>query len=592
MKKRSVLVILIVLMLAALCAAGFYFGQRSGGAHASCSASQTAETEDAGIPADAVVVKSASELLAAIAPDTYIYIDAPVIELDSAPDYGFDYYGGAYTWLHTADNDYTLVIRGVSGLTIRGREGGTLINTCASSSDVLRLENCDEPQLIDLKLGHRSAQEGNFCLGSVLALDNCRGLLMSNCDLFGCGSIAVNAVYSDAVHIEDSVLHDCSLSAVCAVYCADIQLRGCEISRCGAGSYLGVLCGANCSGLALINCDIKDCSAAFLLDVMNTDAACLLGCEATGCSFSEALMQIYDYNVTVSGCALWDNEFGSCYSGSGNVALDGGGSILASFADFTRMEKKPFTGSYVGPSTLTGGMPYATASDIATPSDITFIDDISGMEFEEIHVGTVDELLAAIGPMRIIYLDGEAFDLSSASDYGIGSSEYYYWREEYDGYSLEISGLQGLTLVGGGMGETLVSAQPRYADVLSFNNCRDISLRDMTLGHNVEPGYCTGNVVGLLDCRNIDIQRCGLFGCGMIGINATNSSGLYVSESAIYDCSYLAAQLQFVDTAVFTDCSVTDCGSEEPGFNGFLLDSCSDIVFDGATLENGRTVID
>ena len=597
MKKRSVLAILIVLMLAALCAAGFYFGQRSGGVHASDHASQTAETEDAGIPSDAVVVKSASELLAAIAPDTYIYIDAPVIELDSAPDYGFDYYGGAYTWLHTADNDYTLVIRGVSGLTIRGREGGTLINTCASSSDVLRLENCDEPRLIDLKLGHRSAQEGNFCLGSVLALDNCRGLLMSDCDLFGCGSIAVNAVYSDAVHIEDSVLHDCSLSAVYAVYCADIQLRGCEISRCGAGSYLGVLCGANCSGLALINCDIKDCSAAFLLDVMNTDAACLLGCEATGCSFSEALMWITDYDVTVSGCALWDNEFGSCYSGDGSVARSGSGTALMTFADFNRMEKKAYTGTYYGPSTPAGGMPYTTASDIttpsdiATPSDVNFIEDITGMEFEEIHVSTVDELLSAIGPLRTVYLDGDNFDLSTASDYGTGSGEYYSWQEVYDGYELVISNLQGLNLVGGGMDKTLVSAQPRYADVISFNNCRDISLVDMTLGHSEASGSCTGDVVSIFNCKSVDITRCGLYGCGMIGVFASESSRICVSHSSIYDCSYLGVQLQYVDEAIFIECSITGCGSDEFGFNGLRLDECSEIIYNGQELDNGETVV-
>ena len=137
------------------------------------------------------------------------------------------------------------------------------------------------------------------------------------------------------------------------------------------------------------------------------------------------------------------------------------------------------------------------------------------------------------------------------------------------------------------MGVTLLSAVPRYADVLYFENCRDISLKDMTLGHRIEPGYCAGNVVELMLCTGVTIERCGLFGCGVIGICAANCSDLLVSESNIYDCSYLGAQLDNVEDALFTGCSVTDCGSDY-GFNGFFLNNCSGVFFDRDLLSDGE----
>ena len=597
MKNKKLLIICSLLLVAALLAAGFHFGPQKRGSSEGADQSAEPAAESREIPGDAVVVHSVSELLRAIAPDTYIYIDAAVIELDSAADFGFEYTDGHYTWQSNGGGDYTLLIRNAPGLTIRGRDGGTQLNTRSLSADVLSFDGCEGLCLEDLELGHRGVTGTEYCAGNVLHIENCGGAQIRGCDLFGCGAIAVNTVLSDGVRVRDCVLHDCSYAALYAERCTDLQLSECEISRCGRDSYIGVVYSFYCNGLALINCDIKDCANSALLDLAGSPDVCLLGCEATGCRFSEALMWITDYDVTVSGCALWDNEFGSCYSGDGGVARSGSGTALMTFADFSRMEKKAYTGAYYGPSTPAGGMPYTTASDIttpsdiATPSDVNFIEDISGMEFEEIHVSTVDELLSAIGPLRTVFLDGEKFDLSAATDYGTGSGEYYSWQEVYDGYELVISNLQGLNLVGGGMDKTLVSAQPRYADVISFNNCRDISLVDMTLGHSEAPGSCTGDVVSIFNCTSVDLTRCGLYGCGMIGIFASESSRICVSHSSIYDCSYLGVQLQYVDEAIFIECSITGCGGDEFGFNGLRLDECSEIIYNGQELDDGETVV-
>ena len=541
---------------------------------------------------EAVVVTDVAGLLNALAPGAVIEIDADQLALDRAPDYGFSYSAGAYTWEQAGWGEYALVIRGLDGLTIRGRsEGGTHLTTGATEANVLMLRDCRDLTLEGLTLGHRG--EPGFCSGDVLSCDGCEDILVRNCDLFGCGVTAVNAWKCTRLFLEGCTLRDCRAAAINATLCTNVQARNCAILRCGEGHNIAALCVASCNGFALINSVVRDGSGSCLLDEMNSSSVCLLGCEATGNQFSDALFRIYDGGVTVSGCALADNEFGSCYAGENCFAVTGSGKPLVSFADFARMELKPFTGEYIGPA------PYVTPGDLGTetyvsPGDLSLSppDPAPAWDGErtELHVQTVDELLEAIAPHTTVYLDGEEFDLSAASSYGGAGGAYYDWIDTYDGPGLVLHDLDDFSLVGGGMGVTLLSAVPRYADVLFFENCRDISLTDMTLGHRIEPGFCAGDVVELSLCTGVTIERCGLFGCGEIGINAGNCADLLVNESNIYDCSYLGAQLDNVEGALFTGCSVTNCGGEY-GFNGLLLYNCSGVFYDNTLLSDGKNIV-
>ena len=557
---------------------------------AGCAAPQSAPAEESAAPApETVVVSDVPGLLSALAPGALIEIDAENLRLDDAPDYGFAYSEGAYTWEAMGQGEYALVIRGLEGLTIRSaREGGTTLTTGATSANVLTLRDCRDLTLEGLTLGHRG--EPGFCSGDVLYCDGCEDLLLRGCDLFGCGVTAVNAWKCVRLMLEDCTLRDCRASAMNLTLCTNVQARGCDILRCGSDFYIAPLCVASCNGFALINSSICDGIGSVLLDEMNSSSVCLLGCEATGNRFSEALFRIYDGGVTVSGCALSENEFGSCYTSGSCYAVTGSGQDLVSFSDFVHMERKPFEGEYVGPA------PYVTPGDIGadpyvTPGDISYEAPPAAPAWDgertEVHVKTVDELLAAIAPHTTIYLDGEEFDLSTAADYGAGAAAYYSWVDTYDGPQLTLHDLDDLSLLGGGIGVTLVSAVPRYADVLYFENCRDISLADMTLGHRVEPGFCSGNVVELSRCTGVSIERCGLFGCGEIGVSASFCSDLLVSETNIYDCSFLGANLYKVEDALFSGCSITNCGGEW-GFNGIQLDGCSGVFYDRELLDDGE----
>lgn len=536
-------------------------------------------------PADAravVRVTDVGSFLGALADNTIIEFDAAQIKLDRAPDYGFSYDGGCYSWQRMGGGEYELVIRGLDGLTLRSAEGvSASISTGAMSADVLRFENCGDLTLEGLTLGHRGENKNGGCDGDVLSLDGCARVRLERCELYGCGVIGVNAYECENLHVLDCVIRDCLFSALNITACTDFQARDCEILRCGTQSPLAVLCAASCNGFALINSTVRDSQNSYLLDCMNSAAVCLLGCEAAGCRFSNALFCLYDGNVTVSGSALAGNEFGACYGGGAWVAVNGAGEELLSFRDFENMERKSFTGDYVGPIRhVTPGDVETPAPELAPPPS-----DWDGT-LSEVHVQTVDELLAAIAPHTTVYLDADEFDLSKASDYGTGQGAYYSWIDAYDGPELQLHDLQDFSLVGGGMGVTLLSAVPRYANVLSFENCSGLALSDMTIGHRPEPGFCTGDVLELNWCEGLKLDRCGLFGCGEIGIRASCCSDFVISDTNIYQCSYLGAYLEFVQDVLFTGCSVTDCGGEY-GFNGLTLYECSGVFFDKDRVPNG-----
>ena len=201
----------------------------------------------------------------------------------------------------------------------------------------------------------------------------------------------------------------------------------------------------------------------------------------------------------------------------------------------------------------------------------------------EVHVQDVDSFLAAIGPDTIIYLDGEIFDLSTARSYAQYSTEYYDWIN--DGPGLRIKNVKNLTIIGQGKDKTQLCAVPRTVDVLSFENCENLTLSSLTAGHTPEPGICSGGVLAYSGCKNMSVEDCGLFGCGIIGIGAESCEDMAIKNTDIYECSSGAARFYDCTDVVFTGCTVRDCGTPE-----FVCD-LSQVSYNGAELPQGNSQV-
>ena len=85
--------------------------------------------------------------------------------------------------------------------------------------------------------------------------------------------------------------------------------------------------------------------------------------------------------------------------------------------------------------------------------------------------------------------------------------------------------------------------EPRYAQVLNFEECHDLTLSGLTMGHT-ETGACSGDVLDFYGCRNINLSAMDIYGCGVYGIACYKGTGeLYVYSSTIRDCAYGALNI-------------------------------------------------
>jgi len=200
-------------------------------------------------------------------------------------------------------------------------------------------------------------------------------------------------------------------------------------------------------------------------------------------------------------------------------------------------------------------------------------------------VTTADEFLDAIAPNTEIIVDAELIDLSMAAGYGETDGEYYSWSQAYDGPELYISEVSNLVIRGIGEDRTanVISSVPRYSNVLNFLNCSKITVEGLTVGHTEEEGYCTGGVLRFMNCEEILVQNCGLFGCGTVGVRGESSRDIQIINNDIYDCSVGGIDLAFCDDVnadgnTFRELGnftfrVYDCGSvtcnDEPVFDSY-----------------------
>ena len=225
----------------------------------------------------------------------------------------------------------------------------------------------------------------------------------------------------------------------------------------------------------------------------------------------------------------------------------------------------------------------ATDEETEAPTEepIPFVVEIKPVITEtqnQVTVTTVDEFLAAIAPNTEIIVDATLFDLSTSKGYGEAKTDYYYWAEVYDGPELYITAVSNLTIRGAGEDHTVnvISSVPRYSNVLNFFNCSNIMVKGLTAGHTEEPGYCQGGVLFFLNCQDILVEDCGLFGCGTLGVKADSSKNIQIINNDIYDCSVGGVELTNCDDVNVDGNTFRDLGGSE-----FRVYGCGTVTCNG-----------
>ena len=193
-------------------------------------------------------------------------------------------------------------------------------------------------------------------------------------------------------------------------------------------------------------------------------------------------------------------------------------------------------------------------------------DTYGQMAGEAIKVSTSLEFIKALGSDRIIELAPGKYLLSEWDPY-IPDSEKgekqklphgVSWEDVFDGGELVITGIKNLTIRGlGDSRNTEIIVKPRYAFVLRFENCTGIVIEGLSAGHTVG-GYCSGGVFKFANSSQITISNTGMYGCGTEGLLLSDVSGMKVTDSRIYECTYDIMTVENGKNITFEKCVFND----------------------------------
>lgn len=239
----------------------------------------------------------------------------------------------------------------------------------------------------------------------------------------------------------------------------------------------------------------------------------------------------------------------------------------------------------------------ADGAEIRTEPDSVPFSDATLPE-EQIEVTNVDELLAAIGPDRVIRLADGEYNLTEASAYIQGTgSDFYDWDTDMDGAEIFIYEVNNLYLIGSGADRCSIVTEPRYANVLRFQNCSGIRMSDLTVGHTNGEGYCSGGVLYFRNCEDLQIVGCDLYGCGTVGITAENCHCLTAEKTTIRDCSYGAIDVRFCFDVRFADGRIVNCGISKEFYDGWMgfhlvyAESCTGVALLNSVIQGNVSQI-
>lgn len=484
-----------------------------------------------------VRVETVDELLAAIAPDANIELAAQTFDLSAAADYGKETDSPYYSW-KSWDKPFALVLDSVDGLTICSTGEATLL-----ADGGIRLQNCDNVHLEGFSM-ESTAESG---------LEN--GIWMAGCEDGVLRSLTLRNYHtgmmldlSNRIQVEQCQLERCGWEGIHASTCRDLEISQCGLSQWKqAGTALALY---DCRNVSLRDSAVTECRVETLFSSSQSRNVTLQNCTITDNQVRSNVFDVYDQEaVTLDGCAFSGNRIAQWLQ-------------WAPMGEDERVWMQDAAGTPL------------------TEADLQKLQPEQGSlpEQKEIRVDTVDAFLQAIGPDTAVILEAPLYDLSQAADYGQSGQSYYYWEETFDGPQLVICNVENFSIrsAENNRDSCTISALPRYADVLTFRNCRDITVSGITAGHTREPGECIGGVLYASVCERITVENCGLFGCGILGLQTDGCKGVTVKNCDIYECSQGGIWMSNTDQVAIDGCTFRDLGGEP-----MIFGNCTQVLVDG-----------
>lgn len=193
------------------------------------------------------------------------------------------------------------------------------------------------------------------------------------------------------------------------------------------------------------------------------------------------------------------------------------------------------------------------------------------VENNYVYVNTTEELINAIESNTTIVLSPGTYNLTEwayttdefnriRGDEEVFVNTHVSLYDAYDGPQVKISNISNMKIVNyGDWDEVEIICEPRYAYVLEFENCENVEMQGITMGHTPEQGSCTGAVIGASYCEDLSFEYMDLYGCGTYGLEAYYSDQISFISCDIHDCSYGCLSLVYVNDVLCENVGFYDC---------------------------------
>ncbi len=202
--------------------------------------------------------------------------------------------------------------------------------------------------------------------------------------------------------------------------------------------------------------------------------------------------------------------------------------------------------------------------------------------FNTVTVSDAKSLLESIDDNTKILLEPGVYDLSDIDVSSI-QNEHILDREESESWrNITIAYVSDFCIEAKDGGEVLICIDDPYEPVMWFSSVGACTLRGVTVGHDVEPGYCSGSVIGFDYSSRVKIDNCKLYGSGTYGIEGNGNYRMEVVNSEIYDCTYGLISMSDSYDMHFNNTSFHDCRE----FNMIGAYGNGDYYFDGCTFKD------
>lgn len=174
---------------------------------------------------------------------------------------------------------------------------------------------------------------------------------------------------------------------------------------------------------------------------------------------------------------------------------------------------------------------------------------------QEITVASMVELLNSIGSDRTIYLTPGIYKLDAATGFTSRNAKNTYAR------SMHITGVNNLKIIAAEQARTQLLSPYSDSDVLFIKDCKNIELRNFSIGHVQRPKGCEGDSLHIERSENIKMDNMDIYGCGQNGLTLENVGLLEVKDSYIHHCTYAVLDMTDVWSSKFINTKFVHDGS-------------------------------